>query len=52
MSIRHFLSLLDCSPDELRGIIARAVEMKAQQAELAMQEPFKNRVLAMIFEKA
>ncbi len=52
MAVRHFLSLLDCSPRELRDIIGRAIEMKARQLELAESAPFNNRVLAMIFEKA
>ncbi len=49
---RHFLTLLDCSPTELNQIIARAIEMKQQQREIQRQEPFKNYVLGMVFEKA
>ena len=52
MAIRHFLSLLDCDPDELKAIIARAIEMKATKKLLQEQAPFKNNVLAMIFEKS
>lgn len=49
---RHFLSLLDLSAGELAGLISRAVEMKARQREIALEAPFQNRVLGMIFEKS
>lgn len=52
MSTRHFLTLLDLSPSELQGIIERAVELKRMRNAGENYEPFKNRVLAMIFEKA
>ncbi len=52
MTTRHFLTLMDLSPDELQGLIQRAIEMKA---ELRARKPgvqFPNYVLGMIFEKA
>ncbi len=49
---RHFLSLLDFSADELRRLIDRAIEMKAQRDAIAAAGPLRNRVLAMIFEKS
>ncbi len=52
MSTRHFLSLLDLSPDELRGIMARASELKAINRSGELHETLKNRILAMIFEKS
>ncbi|TCK19115.1 ornithine carbamoyltransferase [Thiogranum longum] len=52
MSTRHFLTLLDFSPDELRGLIARAIELKTWQREGRIFEPLKNKVLAMVFEKS
>jgi len=52
MNIRHFLTLLDLSPDELRDLIRRAVELKAIQKAGKIHEPLKNRVLAMVFEKS
>lgn len=52
MSPRHFLTLLDLSPAELQAIIERAVELKRIRNNGEIYEPFKNRVLAMIFEKA
>jgi ornithine carbamoyltransferase len=52
MSIRHFLTLLDFSPDELQQLIARAITLKELQHEGKLYEPLKNRVLAMVFEKS
>ncbi|HDP88674.1 MAG TPA: ornithine carbamoyltransferase [Thioalkalivibrio sp.] len=52
MTVRHFLSLLDLSADELRGIINRAIELKAMQQRREIFEPLKNRTLGMIFEKS
>jgi len=52
MSIRHFLSLNDLSGDELRGLIDRAIELKALRNERHLYEPLKNRTLAMIFTKS
>ena len=49
---RHFLNLLDLDPGELAGLIKRAIEMKALRQEIARQEPFKNYMLGMIFEKS
>ncbi|BFM14359.1 ornithine carbamoyltransferase [Maricurvus nonylphenolicus] len=52
MAVRHFLTLLDLSQDELRQVIDRAIEMKAQHKQGTAGEPFKNKVLGMIFEKS
>jgi len=52
MSTRHFLTLLDLTPAELQGVIERAVELKQIRNSGQIYEPLKNRVLAMIFEKA
>jgi len=49
---RHFLSLLDLSSEEFRTLIKRAIELKNMQHNGEIFEPLKNRVLAMIFEKA
>lgn len=48
---RHFLTLNDINRDELQYIIQRAIELKAMQKAGASPELFKNKVLAMIFEK-
>jgi ornithine carbamoyltransferase len=47
---RHFLSLLDFSPEELGSMIDRAIELKRLQRDGALYEPLKNRTLAMIFQ--
>lgn len=49
---RHFLTLEDVSRDELNSIIQRAIELKAMQRAGTSPEIFKNKVLAMIFEKS
>jgi ornithine carbamoyltransferase len=49
---RHFLTLKDLSQEELTGVIARAIQLKAMRQEGTIYEPFKNQVLAMIFEKS
>lgn len=52
MKVRHFLTLLDLSPDELRAVLARATELKKMLRSGVSYEPFKNKVLGMIFEKS
>ncbi len=49
---RHFLTLMDLSPAELRGVIARATELKRSWRAGEVIKPLKNRVLGMIFEKS
>ncbi|BAN68470.1 ornithine carbamoyltransferase [endosymbiont of unidentified scaly snail isolate Monju] len=50
--IRHFLTLLDLSPEELRGIIQRASELKRLQRAGEPHATLQGKVLAMIFEKS
>lgn len=50
--IRHFLSLMDCTPAELQRLIARAIEMKAQRKARTEIPRFNNYVLGMVFEKS
>lgn len=53
MATRHFLTLLDLSPDELRYLIQRAISIKnGLKTHGPTYTPFANRTLAMIFEKA
>jgi ornithine carbamoyltransferase len=52
MNVRHFLTLLDLSPDELRQLIERASELKQWQKQGRIFEPLKNKVMAMVFEKS
>jgi len=49
---RHFLSLLDATPDELNTILNRAIELKAMHRQGVLHQPFQGRVLGMIFEKS
>ncbi|WP_114416483.1 ornithine carbamoyltransferase [Marinospirillum perlucidum] len=52
MSVRHFLTLSDLSPQELERVIQRAIELKRRHKAGLLDEPLKNKVLAMIFEKS
>ena len=52
MTVRHFLSLMDCTPAELAGLLKRGIELKSLHRQGVIYEPLKNRVLGMIFEKA
>ncbi len=49
-SIRHFLSLLDLSPQEFKLLIKRAISLKNNRDP--NYQPLKGKVLAMIFEKS
>lgn len=50
MQPRHFISLLDISASEFRGLINRAIELKNHRDP--DYQPLKGQVLAMIFEKS
>jgi len=52
MTIRHFLTLLDLTPDELNKLIRRATELKQIRNNGEIYEPLSNQVMAMIFEKS
>ena len=52
MNPRHFLTLLDLTPQESNTLIKRASELKVMQKSGKIFEPLKNRVLGMIFEKS
>ncbi|SFU71908.1 ornithine carbamoyltransferase [Halomonas korlensis] len=53
MATRHFLTLLDLSPEELRYLIQRAISIKnGLKTHGPSYTPFSNRTLAMIFEKS
>ncbi len=49
---QHFLTLMDLDNATLKQLIARAIELKAMQKAGEIFEPFKNRVLGMIFDKS
>ncbi|MGP0014179.1 ornithine carbamoyltransferase [Pseudomonas sp.] len=52
MSARHFLSLMDCTPEELVSVIRRGIELKDLRNRGVLFEPLKGRILGMIFEKS
>lgn len=52
MASRNFLTLMDLSKDELKTLIARAIELKALQYAGTDYEPFINKSLAIIFDKS
>lgn len=49
---RHFLTLMDLSAGEIRAIIQRGIELKAQRAAGTAHQSLEGKVLAMIFTKA
>lgn len=49
---RHFMTLMDFSPDELNQLIARAIQMKQGWKSGKVTQPLQQRTLAMIFEKS
>lgn len=52
MGVRHFLTLNDITSHELEAILQRAIELKKAWRSGEIFEPFKNKVLGMIFEKS
>ena len=52
MPVRHFLTLLDLSPDELQGLLRRSIELKAKLRAGELYQPLRGKVLGMIFEKS
>ena len=51
-NLRHFLTLMDFSSNELKTMTDRAVVLKNMQKSGEIYEPLKNRMLGMIFEKS
>ena len=52
MTVRHFLTLDDLTPDEFRALIARAIDLGDMHRAGTVHQPLVGRVLAMIFEKS
>ncbi|MGD8430123.1 MAG: ornithine carbamoyltransferase [Ectothiorhodospiraceae bacterium] len=52
MAPRHFLTLDDLTSDELLALVRRASELKRMRREGEPHEPFRGKVLGMIFEKS
>jgi ornithine carbamoyltransferase len=51
-NIRHFLTLLDITPDEADSIINRGITLKAMQKNGEAHPTLAGKALAMIFDKA
>jgi len=49
--MRHFLTLLDVTPDEARHILKRAVKIKRKLKEGKSHRPLEGKTLGMIFDK-
>jgi len=52
MAVRHFLTLQDFTPAELKHVLDRAVEFKAEHRQHKYIDRFRNHVLGMVFEKS
>jgi ornithine carbamoyltransferase len=52
MSVKHFLSLMDFSKDELNALVQRAIELKKIHNEGESYAPLNNKTLGMIFDKS
>lgn len=50
VSVRHFLTLADFSPEELRGLVERATVLKEMHQRGQRYQPLRGRTLAMLFE--
>lgn len=50
--MRHFLTLLDITPDEARQILVRAAEIKSRLKEGEATHSLQGKTLGMIFDKA
>lgn len=48
---RHFLTLRDFTPDEIRGILDFAHEIKRRQRAGVVFQPMRGKMMAMIFQK-
>jgi len=49
---RHFLTLMDLGTDELKRLLARAIELKKLHKDGKRHAPLAGKTLAMIFEKS
>jgi ornithine carbamoyltransferase len=52
MKTQHFLTLDDLPSHTLKGLIDRAIDLKASAKRGELYEPLKNKSLAMIFSKS
>jgi ornithine carbamoyltransferase len=49
--MKDFLAIADYSPEDIQAILDQAVELKKEWSEKGNRPLFKNKVLAMIFQK-
>lgn len=52
MTVRHFLTLMDLSKQELHDLINRAMQLRKMQHAGEIYQPFIGRTLGMVFEKS
>ena len=52
MPTRHFLSLMDLSPNEFRALIDRAIELKAETRAGRISTLMQGRTAVLVFEKS
>jgi len=52
VTVRHFLTLADLTPAELKSLLDRAAELKKMQHGGQRHTPFTGKVMAMLFEKS
>jgi len=52
MTVRHLLTLMDLTPDELRDIIDHAIKLKQEALKGHYRHSLAGKTLAMIFEKS
>jgi ornithine carbamoyltransferase len=50
--IRHFISLLDLSPEELRALLDRAIELKKEIKSGQTSQLMQGKTLALLFDKS
>lgn len=50
--VRHFRTLLDVSPDELRSILRRAGELRTLRGSTGAPRPLDGKSVAVLFDKA
>jgi ornithine carbamoyltransferase len=52
MAVRHFLSLMDLTPDEFRHLTTRAIELKAEQRAGKFSSLMLGKTATLVFEKS
>ena len=50
--MRHFLSVNDCTSEELHGLLALSADLKGKDKNNTQERILEGKILAMVFEKA